>query len=201
MCPVVLTMTAIRSLFKSLCVAMVLSAAAVSCLPISASADEKLPPPGSKEWNNRKAAAVKSWVVKEYKDVGKVIQIMKRVDSPMEYVEAEKKVKAILAQYEPIYPYYRSSNSASGSVKWNGFDITLSDLKAIHEKQAGKRLATYKKYMKALYGFYNNNWGTHSGSLRTDLYHFRKIVAWHQEEATKKVDAKNGYYRSAYFSN
>ncbi|MBR4107680.1 MAG: hypothetical protein IKK45_03215 [Akkermansia sp.] len=31
--------------------------------------------------------------------------------------------------------------------------------------------------------------------------HFRKIVAWHQEEATEEVDAKNGDYRSAYFSD
>lgn len=61
-------------------------------------------------------------------------------------------MKAILAQYELTYPYYRGSNSASGR-------------------------------------------------LRTDLYHFRKIVAWHQEEATKEVDAKNGDYRSAYFSD
>lgn len=193
-------MITIRSISRQMCFAVVGIAFAAVSLPESACAGDDLPPPGSKEWNNRKTDAVKSWATKEYKDVGRVIQIMKRVDSPTEYIEAEKKVKAILAQYEPIYPYSRSSGT-TGSVKWKGFDITLSDLKPVHEKQALKRLATYKKYMKALYGFYHNNWGTYTGSLRTDLYHFRKIVAWHQEEATKEVDAKSGYYRSSYFSN
>ena len=49
--PEVLAMTAIRSLFKSLCVAIVLSAAAVSCLPISA-----------KLWLGTKRKPLKRWM-------------------------------------------------------------------------------------------------------------------------------------------
>lgn len=174
-------------------------------VPVQASEDKAAEDPekAALELKKKKENAVKKFANEELKDFQRLVTLLRGFRNKNDVEKLDKASRKIEQKYKPLYGSSGSGNShEGGSIKYEGFDITLADLEPVHRRMAAKRRSLYKKYLEAHRHFRIKKYdvGTYEdfSSITDATYWARRVLTIHQTEEAqneyKKYRKRHGFY-------
>ena len=181
---------------------LLLFAAAILCQPLCYAADDKkdkaateeasaLPEEGTKEWKQKRTMAVQKHTGQEFKDFKAVVNLYKKAKSERDIERLNKMSAEVVKKYSGLYD--------GGTVKVNGFALTVDDLEKAHIKLGSQRRKMYKDILVATQrrdAKNNSAMGMAKDedagpSINMDnIDKIKSFIRLHQEDFADKEDAK-----------
>lgn len=190
---------------KQLCIhrtALTIAVAAFLCLPCCYADDSKdnqtpaeevsdLPEEGSKEWKQKRNIAIQKHTGQEFKDFKPVVNLYKKAKSDRDIEKLNKLSAEIIKKYDALYN--------GGSVKINGFELTVDDLEKAHIKLGSQRRKMYKDLLAARHRRMSKNNSALGMAKEEDagpsinegnIDKIKSYIRLHHEDFADKEDAK-----------
>ena len=181
---------------------LLLFAAAILCQPLCYAADDKkdkaateeasaLPEEGTKEWKQKRTMAVQKHTGQEFKDFKAVVNLYKKAKSERDIERLNKMSAEVVKKYSGLYD--------GGTVKVNGFALTVDDLEKAHIKLGSQRRKMYKDILVATQRRDAKNNSAMGMAKDEDagpsinmgnIDKIKSFIRLHQEDFADKEDAK-----------
>ena len=181
---------------------LLLLAAAILCQPVCYAADDKkdkaateeasdMPEEGSKEWKQKRTMAVQKHTGQEFKDFKAVVNLYKKAKSERDIERLNKMSAEVVKKYSGLYD--------GGTVKVNGFALTVDDLEKAHIKLGSQRRKMYKDILVATQRRDAKNNSAMGMAKDEDagpsinmgnIDKIKSFIRLHQEDFADKEDAK-----------